>query len=78
MGRRDITAGQIWVTRAARTRTPSRRVVAIAGKRVCYSCGGDVSRWCLAVTFRAWIRRYRAVATRTRRPRSLALRAGRA
>lgn len=73
-----IAAGQIWVTRGARTRTPSRRVVAIAGGRVCYSAGGDLSRWCLATTFRAWIRRYRAVATRPRRARTLALRAGRA
>jgi len=78
MAAREISAGQVWVTRAARTRTPSRRVVAITGTRVCYSTGGDASRWCELVTFRAWIGRYRAKATRTRRARSLALRAGRA
>lgn len=78
MGRKAITAGQVWVTRATRTRTPSRRVVAVAGERVCYSAGGDASRWCLVATFRAWIRQYRAIATRTRRARSLALKAGRA
>lgn len=69
-----IAPGQVWVTRAATTRTPSRRVVSVAGGRICYSSGGDRTRWCQARAFRLWIRRYAAVATRTRRARSLTLR----
>lgn len=69
----QIRTGQVWVTRKAQTRTPSRRVIAAAGGRICYSSGGDLTRWCAVRAFRAWIRRYRAVATRTRRTRSLTL-----
>lgn len=72
--RERIVAGQVWVTRAAATRTPSRRVVSVAAGRVCYSSGGDRTRWCRLRAFRLWIRRYAAVATRTRRARSLTLR----
>jgi hypothetical protein len=66
----------VWVTRRPATRTPSRRVVATAEGRICYSIGGDVTRWCQPRAFRLWIRRYQAVATRTRRPRSMLLRKG--
>ena len=72
----SIRAGQVWVTRAKKTRTPSRRVIGVAGRRVCYSTGGDRSRWCGVPAFRAWIKRYAAKATRTRRERSLQLRDG--
>lgn len=74
MKRRRILAGQIWVTRSPTTRTPSRRVVAVTGGRICYSTGGEQTRWCEPRAFRVWIRRYRATATRTRRPRSMQLR----
>lgn len=43
---------------------------------VCYSSGGDGTRYCQRQTFLARIRSYEAVATRTRRPRSLVLRKG--
>lgn len=74
MNRRTIQPGQVWVTRKRQTRTPSRRVIAAAGGRVCYSSGGELTRWCGIAAFKAWIRRYSAVATRRRRPRSLILR----
>lgn len=69
-----IQAGQVWVTRAKKTRTPSRRVIGVTGGRICYSTGGDRSRWCGSPAFRAWAKRYNAKATRTRRERSLQLR----
>lgn len=72
----SIRAGQVWVTRAKKTRTPSRRVIGVAGGRICYSTGGERSRWCGAPAFRAWVKRYNAKATRTRRARSLQLRDG--
>lgn len=76
--------GQVFVCRDKATRTPSRRVVAIvdgkaqgmAPRKVCYSTGGDKPRWCQWRAFRLWIHRYNAVASRTRRPRTLVLRAG--
>jgi len=71
-----IKPGQVWITRAKKTRTPSRRVVGVASGRICYSSGGEVTRWCAAATFRAWVKRYAAKATRTRRERSLQLRGG--
>lgn len=79
---KPIRAGQVWVTRTPKratrkTRTPSRRVIAISDDgRICYSTGGDASRWCRVPAFRAWAKRYQAKATRTRRPRSLQLRDG--
>jgi len=69
-----IQQGQVWVSRSPITRTPSRRVVALAESKICYSTGGDRTRWCRIRAFRAWVRRYAAVATRTRRTRSLVLR----
>lgn len=72
--RQRIVPGQIWVTRSSTTRTRSRRVLEVAGSRICYSSGGDRPRWCQARAFRLWIRRYAAVTTRTRRCRSLTLR----
>lgn len=71
-----ISIGQVWVTRAKKTRTPSRRVVGVASGRICYSTGSDRTRWCGSPTFRAWVKRYNAKATRTRRARSLQLRDG--
>jgi hypothetical protein len=72
--RKTIEAGQVWVTRAKKTRTPSRRVIGVAGGRICYSTGGERSRWCGVAAFRAWAKPYKAKATRTRRARSLQLR----
>lgn len=72
--RLTIKAGQVWVTRKPKTRTPSRRVIAVADGRICYSAGGELSRWCRVPAFRAWAKRYQAKATRTRRARSLQLR----
>lgn len=69
-----IAPGQVWVTRMPTTRTPSRRVVATVDRRICYSAGGETTRWCQARAFRFWIARYQAKATRTRRPRRLTLR----
>jgi len=81
-----IRPGQVWVSRRPETRTPSRRVISVIGMdfsadagggsdvRICYSTGSEKTRWCAVRAFRLWIRRYRAVATRTRRPRSLVLR----
>jgi hypothetical protein len=66
-------AGQVYVTKRQPTRTPSRRVLMVNGGRVCYSAGGDVTRWCSLRCFRLWMRRYAALQTRTRRARSLAL-----
>jgi len=74
-----VADGQVWVIRSrvalANSRTPSRRVVAVAGDRVCYSTGSGINRWCSRRAFRIWVRRYHAVQTRTRRPRSMVLRA---
>lgn len=70
-----ISAGQIWVTRNPVTRSPSRRVIDVVGGMVCYSTGTSMTRWCQRRAFRIWIRRYHAVATRTRRPRTIVLRA---
>ena len=69
-----IHPGQVWVTRKSSTRTPSRRVLQVAGGRVCYSTGTELTRWCQPRAFRLWIRKYQAVATRTRRKRSIVLR----
>lgn len=71
-----IAVGQIWVIRAPGARVRVRRVLAVLDGRVCYSDGGRSPRWCQPRAFRLWIRRYRAVATRTRRKRSLQLRQG--
>lgn len=71
-----IKAGQVWVTRSHVTRTRSRRVIGVAGGRICYSSGGDRSRWCGRSAFRAWVTRYHAKATRTRRARTMQLRDG--
>lgn len=71
-----IKPGQVWVTRNPVTRTPSRRVIGTSGVRICYSTGGDRSRWCKVPAFRAWIRNYQAIVTRTRRARSMLLRGG--
>ena len=68
----DIGAGQVWVARKRRTRTPSRRVVACLNGRICYSAGGDVNRWCRVRAFLIWLRRYNAVRTDPRRRRELA------
>ncbi|MEI2454595.1 hypothetical protein IEQ11_15985 [Lysobacter capsici] len=67
----DIDAGQVWVARKRRTRTPSRRVVAAINGRICYSAGGDVTRWCRLRAFLVWLRRYNAVRTDPRRRRAL-------
>lgn len=69
-----LASGQVWVTRARRTRTASRRVIAMVGDRVCYCSGTGAHRWCSRRAFRLWIRRYGAVSTRTRRPRTMQLR----
>ena len=69
-----LQAGQVWVTRDGRTRTPSRRIVEVIGCKICYSTGTQNLRWCLRVQFRLWIRRYKATATRTSQPRTLVLR----
>lgn len=73
--------GQVWVCRDRKSRTPSRRIVstvAVQGKpatmKVCYSTGHAALRWCRLNAFREWVRRYKAVATRTRRPRTMVLR----
>lgn len=70
-----LQAGQVWVTRHPKTRTASRRIVAVIDARVCYSTGGEILRWCRRSQFRHWIRAYAAKATRTARKRSLALKA---
>lgn len=70
-----LEAGQVWVSTSAETRTRTRRVIGLASDKVCYSTGSDSTRWCKPRAFRLWIARYDAVATRTRRPRSLTLRA---
>lgn len=69
-----IQPGQIWISRATSTRTRSRRVLAVADGRVCYSTGGERPRWCQPRAFRLWIRRYKAKATRARRARTMKLR----
>ena len=71
---KPLQAGQVWVTRDGRTRTPSRRIVEVIGRKVCYSTGTHNLRWCQRVQFRLWIRRYQATATRTSQPRTLVLR----
>lgn len=68
----QISVGQVWVTRDPVTRSPSRRVVGVVGRRVCYCSGGRQNHWCDVRAFRLWIRRYFAKATRTRRPRAMA------
>lgn len=68
----SVKAGQVWVTRATATRTPSRRVIGVAAGRICYSTGGERTRWCGLRAFLLWVRRYKAVITRTRRARSMA------
>lgn len=77
MKRKRLEAGQVWVTRDPTTRTPSRRIIEVIQKRVCYSTGGESSRWCRRAQFRAWIRAYCAKATRTSQQRTLALRPNR-
>lgn len=72
--RKRLAVDQIWVTRKPETRTPSRRVILLANGKVCYSTGGDSSRWCKRAAFRLWIRTYDAKATRTTQKRSLTLR----
>lgn len=69
-----LKANQVWTTRSADTRTPSRRVINVAHGKVCYSSGSAKTHWCKLRAFRLWIRRHKAVATRTRRARTLALR----
>ena len=69
-----LEAGEVWVSRDRATRTPSRRVIEVIGTRVCYSSGGEQSRWCEAREFRAWIRERAAVRTRPSRPRTMILR----
>lgn len=74
--------GQVWVTRDSDTRTRSRwvlKVIRLPGTRadqtrICYSVGTNSPRWCSLQDFRKWVKRYGAVATRTRRQRSLTLR----
>lgn len=68
-----IKPGAVFVTRAKKTRTPSRRVLQVKDGRVAYSSGGDTVRWCSLRCFRRWLRRYQVKATRTRRARTLAL-----
>jgi hypothetical protein len=74
MGRISIAAGQVWVTRNRDTRTKFRRIANVIAGRVYYSSGGDTTRSCQLRMFRRWIRTYAAIATRTRRARSLTLR----
>jgi hypothetical protein len=69
-----IHAGQVWVSRNTKTRTRSRRITTVVAGRVFYSSGGDTTRSCQLRMFRRWIRTYAAIATRTRRARSLTLR----
>lgn len=71
-----IKAGTVYVTRNMPTRTPSRRVLTVADGRVCYSSGGDTTRWCSLRCFRLWLRRYQAKKTRTRMARKMKLTAG--
>lgn len=84
MKRTVIKPGQVWVTRRGKkTRTPFRAVKAVlepkddaAAVTVAYSSGGDAN-WLHVIdreSFKAWIRRHDAKATRTRRPRTLVLR----
>ncbi|MFD0726996.1 hypothetical protein [Lysobacter brunescens] len=68
-----IKPGAVFVTRAKKTRTPSRRVLLVKDGRVAYSSGGDTIRWCSLRCFRLWLGRYQVKATRTRRARTLAL-----
>lgn len=70
-----VQAGQVWVSRDKKTRTRSRRITHIVNGRVYYSSGGDTTRSCQLRMFRMLIRCYAAVATRTRRNRTLQLRA---
>ena len=70
----QVKAGQVWVSRDKKTRTCSRRITEVVAGRVFYSSGGDTTRNCQLRMFRLWIRRYAAIATRTRRARSLQLR----
>lgn len=72
--RTRLATGQVWVTRDPGTRTPSRRVIQVAKGKVCYSTGGDSTRWCKRAAFRLWIRVYGAKVTRTTQKRSLTLR----
>lgn len=72
-----IKPGQIWVSHNLKTRTLTRRVIASMDDRVCYSVGSHQTRWCRRRAFRLWVRRYHAVATRTRRARTLVLKARR-
>lgn len=71
-----IKPGAVYVTRASKTRTPSRRVLLVRDGRVAYSSGGDTVRWCTLRVFRRWQLRYKVKATRTRRARTLVLRDG--
>lgn len=68
-----IKPGQVWTCRAKNSRTLSRRVIGVAAGRVCYSSGGDHTRWCQPRAFRLWIRRYQAKRARPNRQRCLAL-----
>lgn len=73
MSTRPITEGQTWVSRGKGTRTAFRTVVMTSGDLILYVAGGR-NRMCRRRAFRAWIRRYRCIATRGRRKRSMQLR----
>lgn len=70
-----LAAGQVWISRGRGTRTNVRSVISIERGLVFYSSGGDTTRTCQRRAFRLWIRRYKAYTTRTRRPRTMRLRA---
>jgi hypothetical protein len=77
-----LRVGQVWVTRSLATRTRSRWVLSVlrlpgkplAATRICYSVGTNSPRWCSLRDFQRWAHLYGAIATRTRRKRSLTLR----
>ncbi len=70
-----VKTDQVWVSRSKETRTPSRRVIQVINGLICYSIGGDRTRWCKSRAFNLWIARHKAIVTRAYRPRSLTLRA---
>ncbi len=75
-----IAANQVWVARASnagvKTRTQTRRIVSVTCDQICYSTGGDISRYCERAAFTSWIRAYKSTIARPGSAHRLTLKPG--
>ena len=75
--KRKLALNQVWVARKRKsrikTRTPTRRIVAITSKKICYSTEGPAPRFCSPHAFELWILAYGSSLARPGVKRTLTL-----